>query len=181
MNLTELSRYSNAIATSETMTKPHLREDAAQEGLINGWRASESRENATDAYLKKAVRNAVFDAVVRGRSTGSERPSGHHLAGEEHTGPLVVEGEHGPMLTVQPEDEATRVELDHVEVSDLRSRVRRAVRALAEEDRLHTYLRFWEGYTAKEVAAHLGKTEAYVAGRWNVTIRPALATFLATA
>lgn len=170
MNLPSLHSYATSVARDQTMTKPHMREDATQEGLIAGWEAS--KVNASDAYVKKAIRNAIHDCVVRNRSTGSERPSGHHFVTEAL--PLTVEGAYGPMLVTDVADESTRIDMADAEVPDLRTAVRGAVSALPQDDRLHVYLRFWQGFTARQVATRMGTTEARTAGHWNTKIRPAL-------
>lgn len=82
------------------------------------------------------------------------------------------------MLVADVADESSRVAVQDAEVTDLREAVRGAVRALDEDDRLHVYLRFWRGETARQVAARLHCTEARAAGHWNTKIRPALAAEL---
>jgi RNA polymerase sigma factor (sigma-70 family) len=178
VNLHDLAAYSTAVARNETVSRPYLHEDAAQEGLIAGWRAMKSKVNASDAYVKKAARNGIHDAVVRQRSTGSERGSSHHLVLPHDTTALVVEGFHGPRLIIEPADEAARVDMSTAEAQPLRATVREAVKHLPEKHRKLVYLRFWGGLTAKEAARELNTTEAYIAMCWNARIRPRLAADL---
>lgn len=183
MNLTDLQPYARTVAHMATLSRPHLEDDAAQEGLIAAWRATESKPDASLAYCKAAVRHAVHDTVVRGQMTGSERPVGGAGQGlvrhELDTQALEVQADNGGTVLVHDvADDDVELALHRIELADLRATVRAAVRSLEPADRLHVYLRVWEGLTARQIAEETDSTEARVAARWNRTIRPRLVAIL---
>jgi len=178
-----LAAYALRVARQETLSKPWLLDDVAQECLLAGWQAVEKAQPRDPVgYAKRAMRNAAYDTVVRGRSTGSERPeggAGSGLAKAEHLTPLVVDGEYGPMLVIDPPSQEAMLAQEGAEIVDLRESVREAVRMLPDPDRLYVYLRFWEGWTAAEIAQETGTTAEVVAQAWHRRIRPQLVTRLA--
>jgi RNA polymerase sigma factor (sigma-70 family) len=171
-DLDALIRYANSVARDATMSKPWMREDAAQEGAIAAWLALRSGKGRTPAYAKTAVRNAIQNHVVRHRSTGSPRPKGGggiSVRPRDHD-PLVRDGDYGPMLTADPADPAADRRLDAVDDGWLR----RAVAELPEAERRYVWLRFWEGRTARQIGAETGAPEWAVVEMWHRSVRPRL-------
>jgi RNA polymerase sigma factor (sigma-70 family) len=159
------------MARERTGDRPHLYDDARQEGLIRAWEREQQKPGQKTAYYYVAARGGVVDHL-RGRPTfGAPRHAGVKDA-HESAHPLTVLGPDGQEhLITDPEDLSTA---DAFGATEIGQAVRDAVAGLSERDRLLVYLCYWEDLSFAQASEILGRSSNALQLQWRNTIRPRL-------
>ena len=150
--LAALCQFAEVVA-AELVANPTDRQDAAQEGRIAAWRVLQSHPEATPAYHRTSIKNAI-KGFLRGCPTvGHEGRRGWQEA------PTTFVGEFMPDQHPGREDSYPS-EWGHV---------REAVAQLPERERGVVVQHHWGGRTLREISTERGKNREWageVAREW---------------
>lgn len=146
-------------------------DDVLQEGRIVQWEVLKKRPESTKQYVSASMSHRITEVLKRGTWTGFERTHG------KPTDPLRRRDRDST------DDETSDVQVvvessdwvEHVIMAYHHGEIMRALNELTFTQREYVYLRFWEGWTNPEIAAHRGLSSGEMERQWRVNIRPQLA------
>jgi RNA polymerase sigma factor (sigma-70 family) len=154
--LDDLCRFAEVVA-AERVPDWRDRQDAAQEGKIAAWRVLGSHPDASGAYLRTSVKNAIRSFLRGAPQLGA--PDGRGYQRPKESGFELEEWEHPITTDSYPSDVA------HVHA---------AIATLQPRDQALIALHFGAGLPLKEVSLQFGMNQGWASEALKNRILPAL-------
>lgn len=154
--------------------KPGEYEDMLQEARTAAWQQIDEKPDAPrHIVIWRAKRPLAGIAFHGSRYTGSRENRGHQAG--RATMVDIPDNHWGDSIW---EDIRAAQEFERVEMAEIETEIRSAIRALLEIDRTLVWHLFWDEMTYEQAAKAAGLSCGQARGRWQNRIRPSLSTKL---